>query len=78
MPKPMMKRRRRVPMVQKAANRNVVIDYKDPRTLQRFLQENGAIVGREMTGLTKKQQRAVTTHVKRARHLAMLPFTQTL
>lgn len=74
----MIRRRRRLPVAQKVANRNLVVDYKDPRTLQRFLQENGAILGREMTGLTKKQQRAVTVHIKRARHLALLPFTQTL
>ena len=78
MPKPMMKRKRRITPAQKQINRNFVVDYKDPRTLQRFLQENGALQSREMTGLTQKQQRALTTHVKRARHLAMLPFTQTL
>jgi small subunit ribosomal protein S18 len=78
MPKPMMKRKRRITPAQKQINRNFIVDYKDPRTLQRFLQENGAIHGRDMTGLTQKQQRALTTHVKRARHLAMLPFTQTL
>lgn len=74
----MMKRKRRTSPAQKLANRSIAFDYKDPRTLHRFLQEDGAILGRDMTGLSQKQQRAVTTHIKRARHLALLPFTQTL
>jgi len=56
----------------------VSFDYKDPRTMQRFMLESGAIAGRERSGLTHKEQRQLSQEVKRARHLALLPFTQTL
>lgn len=56
----------------------VWFDYKEPRTLQRFILENGAIAGRDKTGLSAKQQRLLARETKRARHLGMLPFTQTL
>lgn len=79
MPKPPMnnKRRRRMAPV-KPAPKNLVFDYKDPRSLYKFLQENGAIAGRDKSGLSSKQQKELAKQVKRARHLAMLPFTQTV
>ncbi len=58
--------------------RNLVISYKNPSTLSRYVTEQGAILSREETGLSQKQQRRLSTEIKRARHLAMLPFTQTL
>ncbi|MEL4894187.1 30S ribosomal protein S18 [Crocosphaera sp. Alani8] len=50
------------------------IDYKDIELLRKFITERGKILPRRITGLTAKQQRALTTAVKRARFLALLPF----
>ena len=49
-------------------------DYKDTELLRKFITERGKILPRRITGLTAKQQRALTTAVKRARILALLPF----
>ena len=51
-----------------------VIDYKDTDLLRKFITERGKILPRRITGLTSKQQRALTESVKRARLLALLPF----
>ena len=53
---------------------NEPIDYKDLELLRKFITERGKILPRRITGLTTKQQRDLTTAVKRARLLAMLPF----
>ncbi|MBU0507864.1 30S ribosomal protein S18 [bacterium] len=50
------------------------IDYKDTKLLQRFLKPTGMILPRRLTRLSGIQQRALTKAVKRARHLALLPF----
>lgn len=50
------------------------IDYKDVDLLRKFITERGKILPRRITGLTAKQQRALTTSVKRARTVALLPF----
>lgn len=50
-------------------------DYKDFKTLQRFVNPYGQIESRKKNGLSEKQQKALTKAVKRARHLALLPFT---
>lgn len=49
-------------------------DYKDFKTLQRYITPYGQIETRKKTGLSSKQQRQLTTAIKRARHLALLPF----
>ena len=49
-------------------------DYKDFKTLQRYINPYGAIETRKKTGLSAKQQRQLTTAIKRARHIALLPF----
>jgi small subunit ribosomal protein S18 len=51
------------------------IDYKDVARLRRFLAESGKISSRRRTGVCARHQRALTTAIKRARHLALLPFT---
>jgi small subunit ribosomal protein S18 len=51
------------------------IDYKDERRLQRFMTERGKIVPRRISGACARHQRQLTTAIKRARHLALLPFT---
>ena len=50
------------------------IDYKESKQLQRFLTEQGKIIPRRITGLSAKQHRELVTAIKRARHLAILPF----
>lgn len=50
------------------------IDYKDPEFLKKFLNEQGKILPRRLTGTSQKFQKKVATAVKRARHLALLPF----
>ncbi|MCI5647315.1 MAG: 30S ribosomal protein S18 [Bacteroidales bacterium] len=50
------------------------IDYKDPDFLKKFLNEQGRILPRRITGTSLKYQRRVAQAVKRARHLALLPF----
>lgn len=50
------------------------IDYKDLDLLRKFITERGKILSRRISGLTTQQQRDLTTAVKRARLLAMLPF----
>ena len=54
------------------------IDYKDPEFLKRFLNEQGKILPRRITGTSVKFQRKVATAVKRARHLALLPYVTDL
>ena len=49
-------------------------DYKDVKTLQRFINMYGQIETRKKTGLTESQQRRLATAIKRARHIALLPF----
>ncbi|MGB0679908.1 MAG: 30S ribosomal protein S18, partial [Polyangiales bacterium] len=48
---------------------------KDPQQLRFFLTERGKIVPRRISGLTAKQQRALTQAVRRARNIALLPYT---
>jgi small subunit ribosomal protein S18 len=49
-------------------------DYKDFKTLQRFVNMYGQIETRKKTGLTESQRRRLATAIKRARHIALLPF----
>ena len=50
------------------------IDYKDPEFSKKFLNEQGKILPRRITGTSVKYQKKVATAVKRARHLALLPY----
>ena len=54
------------------------IDYKDPEFIKKFLNEQGKILPRRITGTSVKFQRKVATAVKRARHLALLPYVTDL
>ncbi len=49
-------------------------DYKDVRILSRFITERGKIVPRRLSGVSAKNQRKLALAIKRARHLALLPF----
>lgn len=53
---------------------NLYFDYRDVKTLQRYLDSYGRIEPMTKTGLSAKQQRQLAVAVKRARHLALLPF----
>ena len=55
-------------------DKTLVVDYKDPKLLRSFLSETGKILPRRITGNSAKQQRGVALAIKRARHLAMLPY----
>lgn len=50
------------------------IDYKEVARLRRYLSDRGKILPRRMTGTCAKHQRALTVALKRARHIALLPF----
>jgi len=54
------------------------IDYKDPEFLKRFVNEQGKILPRRVTGTSLKYQRKVARAIKRARHLALLPYVTDL
>lgn len=54
------------------------IDYKDPDWLLGFLNDQGKILPRRLTGTSLKYQRKVSVAVKRARHLALLPYVADL
>ena len=55
--------------------KNTVIDYKQAEMLRRFVSEDGKIRPRRQTGTCARHQRLLTVAIKRARHLALLPFT---
>lgn len=50
------------------------IDYKDVETLKQFITERGKIIPRRITGVSAHHQKLLTKAVKRARHMALLPF----
>jgi len=54
---------------------DMIFDYKDIDSLRQFLSDGGKIVPARVSRLSRKQQRVLTTEVKRARQLAMLPFS---
>ena len=54
---------------------NGVIDYKDAAKLKKYISERGKILPRRITGNCAKHQRALTVAIKRARHIALLPYT---
>ena len=56
------------------ADKVEVIDYKDAEKLHRYILEGGKIAPRRKTGTCARHQRAVAMAVKRARHLALLPY----
>lgn len=58
------------------ANKEKEIDYKDLRTLQRFVTDRGKIIPRRITGNCAKHQRALTREIKRARAIALLPYVK--
>lgn len=51
------------------------IDYKDVQTLKKFISDRGKILPRRVTGACAKDQRKITNAIKRARQVALLPYT---
>lgn len=66
------KRRKKVDYI--AANDIDYVDYKDTELLSRFVSERGKILPRRVTGTSAKNQRKVTTAIKRARVMALMPY----
>ncbi len=58
------------------ANKDVVLDYKNADQLKKFINDKGKILPRRATGACSKHQRDITIAVKRARQIAILPYTQ--
>ena len=54
---------------------SIKIDYKDPKLLKHFVTERGKIMPRRMTGTCANHQRKLREEIKKARHIALLPFT---
>ena len=68
-----MRRRRKVCVF---CGKDNTIDYKDANKLKRYISERGKILPRRITGNCAKHQRALTVAIKRARHLALIPYVQ--
>lgn len=58
------------------ADKNFVLDYKNADQLRKFINDKGKILPRRATGACAKHQRDITLAVKRARHIAILPYAQ--
>lgn len=59
------------------ADRELNIDYKDVKTLRNFVTERGKIIPRRIYGTCARHQRELTEAVKRARQIALIPYTGT-
>ena len=70
--KPFFRRRKVCPF---SGDNAPAIDYKDTRLLQRYISERGKIVPSRITGTKSKYQRQLQSAVKRARYLALIPYT---
>ncbi|MBQ6133953.1 MAG: 30S ribosomal protein S18 [Lachnospiraceae bacterium] len=70
-PRKPMHRRRKVCIF---CGNEAVIDYKDTELLKKYVSERGKILPRRVTGNCAKHQREITTAIKRARHMALMPY----
>ena len=66
-----MRRRKKVCVF---CGKDNVIDYKDTAKLRKYVSERGKILPRRITGNCAKHQRELTTAIKRARHVALMPY----
>jgi small subunit ribosomal protein S18 len=60
------------------ADSSLIIDYKDSKSLRYFTTERGKIIPRRISGNCAKHQRQLTVTIKRARNIALLPYTTAL
>lgn len=70
-----MRRKARKKVCMFCVDRVETIDYKDIARLRKYISERGKILSRRTTGTCARHQRALTTAIKRARHIALLPYT---
>ncbi len=78
MKKPVNKKRRiyiKRKVCRFCADKTLEIDYKSPRILRHFITERGKIIPRRISGNCAKHQREITSAIKKARNIAILPFT---
>lgn len=63
--------------MKKTVDKKIVVapDYKEPLALKRFITDRGKILPNKKTGITAKMQRELAKQVKRARFMALLPYT---
>lgn len=57
------------------ADKELIIDYKDVKTLRNFVSERGKIIPRRIVGTCASHQRQLCEAIKRARHIALLPYS---
>lgn len=57
---------------------NTTPDYKDVATIQKYMSDRAKLLGKDHTGLCAKHQRRLSIAIKRARHLALLPFVPSI
>ena len=69
------KRRRLLPRRKKYLDPDVLIDYRRPDILKRFITDRGKIIPSRISGATAAQQRKIAKSIKLARYLALLPYT---
>lgn len=62
-------------VAEKTSTGQFVVDYKRTEDLRRFMTPNGKIQSRKKTGLTAREQRMLSQAIKRARYMALLPYT---
>ena len=58
------------------SDKNLVLDYKNPEQLRKFINEKGKILPRRITGACARHQRYIAEQIKRARAIALLPYTK--
>jgi small subunit ribosomal protein S18 len=77
-PRPYQRRRfQRKKFCRFCANKELIIDYKNIATLRHFITERGKIIPRRISGTCAKHQRTLTRELKKARLMALIPFTTT-
>ncbi|SHH30961.1 30S ribosomal protein S18 [Tepidibacter thalassicus] len=69
------RRRRKRRVCAFCADKNAKIDYKNVSKLSKYITERGKILPRRISGTCAKHQRELTTAIKRARNIALLPYT---
>lgn len=74
LPKRLPRRPSRKKVCEFCKDKTLVIDYKDVAKLRKYITEKGKILPRRMTGVCSKHQKDLTTAIKRARIMALLPF----
>lgn len=70
-----LERRGKVKICKFCDNKDEDFNYKNERKFRNYITDRGKIIPRRMTGTCAKHQRKVTTAIKRARYMAILPFT---